>query len=324
MSSTPPAPLPPDTWVGGYRLERKLAGGGFGVVYLARDLQGQPWAIKEYLPKDLTWRVPGDRTAQVQPGKEALYQQGLKAFFAEGRSLAQISHSGVVRVVNFFQANGTVYLVMNYLEGSSLQDFITTARQLHQPKVLRESTIRSLADEVLSGVCAVHQHQWLHLDIKPANLLITRENQVVLIDFGTARVSLGQPRAPVRTVYTPGFAAPEMYQSGVDPGPWTDIYALGAVVYACMTGQAPQEAVKRLASDRLDLGLLRLRGIYSDNLLCLVAWCMALEPQARPQSALALQQALREEGERHFSRLRWREKLRLQLDALVPDAPEGL
>ena len=115
-----------------------------------------------------------------------------------------------------------------------------------------------------------------------------------------------------------------MYQSGAAPGPWTDIYALGAVVYACMTGQAPQEAVKRLASDRLDLGLLRLRGIYSDNLLCLVAWCMALEPQARPLSALALQQALREEGERHFSRLRWREKLRLQLDALVPDAPEGL
>ena len=144
MSKVKPAPLPPDTVIGGYRVVRKLSSGGFGVVYLAVDNEGQQVAVKEYLPSSLASRAPGELLPQVQPEKLSLYRLGLKSFFEEGRSLAQISHASVVSVLNFFRENETVYMVMNYLEGATLQDFIITARELKKQKVFRESTIRSL------------------------------------------------------------------------------------------------------------------------------------------------------------------------------------
>src|SRR5574343_2098090 len=143
-----PAPLPPDTVIGGYRIVRKVAAGGFGLVYLALDSEGQQVAVKEYLPSSLASRAPGELLPQVQPEKLSLYRLGLKSFFEEGRALAQISHASVVSVLNFFRENDNVYMVMNFLEGASLQDFTITARELKKQKVFRESTIRSLFDEV--------------------------------------------------------------------------------------------------------------------------------------------------------------------------------
>ena len=115
MSKVKPSPLPPDTTIGGYRIIRKVAAGGFGLVYLALDADGQRVAIKEYLPSSLASRAPGELLPQVQPEKLSLYRLGLKSFFEEGRSLAQISHPSVVSVLNFFRENETVYMVMNYL-----------------------------------------------------------------------------------------------------------------------------------------------------------------------------------------------------------------
>ena len=116
--------------IGGYRVIRKVAAGGFGVVYLALDSEGQKVAVKEYLPSSLATRAPGELRPQVASEKLSLYRLGLKSFFEEGRSLAQISHPSVVSVMNFFRENETVYMVMNYLEGAALQDFIITARDL--------------------------------------------------------------------------------------------------------------------------------------------------------------------------------------------------
>ena len=121
MSKVKPAPLPPDSVIGGYRIVRKVAAGGFGLVYLALDSDGQQVAVKEYLPSSLATRAPGELLPKVQPEKLALYRLGLKSFFEEGRSLAQISHPSVVSVLNFFRENETVYMVMNYLEGAALQ-----------------------------------------------------------------------------------------------------------------------------------------------------------------------------------------------------------
>jgi serine/threonine protein kinase len=171
---------------------------------------------------------------------------GLKSFFEEGRSLAQISHSSVVSVLNFFRENETVYMVMNYLEGATLQDFVITARELKKQKVFRESTIRSLFDEILRGLRIVHQHKMLHLDIKPANIFITDDNRAVMIDFGAAREVLSKEGNFIRPMYTPGFAAPEMYRRDSSMGPWTDIYAIGACIYACMQGYPPNDAPQRL------------------------------------------------------------------------------
>ena len=317
MSKTKPAPLPPDTLIGGYRVIRMLAAGGFGLVYLAVDSAGQKVALKEYLPSALAVRSPGELLPVVPPEKLSLYRLGLKSFFEEGRALAQISHPSVVSVLNFFRENETVYMVMNYLEGASLQDFIVTSRGLKKKKILREATIRSLFDEVLRGLRIVHQHKMLHLDIKPANIFITDDNKAVLIDFGAAREVLNTEGNFVRPMYTPGFAAPEMYKRNTGMGPWTDIYAVGACMYSCMQGYPPHDAPQRIEKDRLALTMSRLRGVYSDNLIEVVQWCMAMDPLTRPQSVFALQKELNREDEPQFSAPGLLDKVRWRLGGLV-------
>ena len=293
-------------------------------MYLALDAEEQQVAVKEYLPSSLAIRAPGELSPQIQPEKLSLYRLGLKSFFEEGRSLAQISHPSVVSVMNFFRENETVYMVMNYLEGASLQDFIITARDQKQAKVFRESTIRSLFDEILRGLRIVHQHKMLHLDIKPANIFVTDENKSVLIDFGAAREVLSKEGNFIRPMYTPGFAAPEMYRRDASMGPWTDIYAIGACIYACMLGYPPNEAPQRLEKDRIAIALARLRGVYSDNLIEVVEWCMSLDPLSRPQSVFALQKEMSREGERRYTKLSVGEKVRLQFDTIVADTKKSV
>ena len=324
MSKQKPAPLPADTVIGGYRVVRRISAGGFGVVYLAVDKEGQQVAIKEYLPSALTVRDQGELVPHVAPEKLSLYRLGLKSFFEEGRSLAQISHPSVVSVLNFFRQNETVYMVMNYLEGATLQDFIVTARDLKKQKVFRESTIRSLFDEILRGLRIVHQHKMLHLDLKPANIFITDDNRAVMLDFGAAREVLNKEGNFTRPMYTPGFAAPEMYRRDSTMGPWTDIYAIGACIYSCMQGYPPNDAPQRLEKDRLALSLTRMRGVYSDNLIEVVEWCMSLDPLSRPQSVFALQKELSREGERQYTKLSVGEKVRLQFDNMVNDTKKNL
>ena len=319
MSKAKPAPLPPGTPLAGYRVLRRLSAGGFGIVYLAADGQGRQVAIKEYLPASLATRAGGELRPAIDPQRLSLYRLGLKSFFEEARALAQISHGAVVGVRDFFRDNDTVYLVMDLLQGATLQDYIVTAGRLQRSKVLRESTIRSLFDEILRGLRIVHQHKMLHLDIKPANIFITDDDRAVLIDFGAARQVLAKQGRFVRPMYTPGFAAPEMYRRDLPLGPWTDIYAIGACLYACMLATAPPDAPQRQGQDALGDHLAALRGIYSDNLIEVVAWCMSLDALARPQSVFSLQKELAREGERRYTRLTVAERMRLQFDTLLTD-----
>ncbi len=314
-----PAALAPDTIVGGYRIVRKISAGGFGLVYLAVDSEGQQVALKEYLPASLATRGPGELIPKVNPDKQSLYRLGLKSFFEEGRALAQIAHASVVSVLNFFRENETVYMVMNYLEGATLQDYIVTARDLKKTKVFRESTIRSLLEEILRGLRIVHQHKMLHLDIKPANIFITDDDRAIMIDFGAAREVLAKEGNFVRPMYTPGFAAPEMYKRSGELGPWTDIYAIGACIYACMQGYPPNDAPQRQEKDRLGLSMSRLKGAYSDNLIEIVEWCMALDANARPQSVFSLQKELSRETERRYTKVSMGEKFRMQFEGIVGD-----
>ena len=285
---TKPASLPPDSDLGEYRIVHQIASGGFGLVYKAIDKKGRLVAIKEYLPAALCSRAEGEKIPVVQPEKLSLYRLGLKSFFEEGRALAQISNAAVVRVLNFFRENETVYMVMNLLEGASLQDFVMTARSRKKQRVFHEATIYSLFDEILTGLRVVHQHRMLHLDIKPANIFITNDDRAVLIDFGAAREVINHEINFLRPMYTPGFAAPEMYRRKGDLGPWTDIYAIGACIFVCMLGYPPNAAPQRLERDRLSLALSKMRKVYSDHLIEMVEWCMALNPLARPQSVHAL------------------------------------
>jgi len=287
-----PAPLAPGTLVQGYQIVRNLAIGGFSIVYLATNARGQQVAIKEYLPATLSSRVKGTTQTQTSPDKLRLYRLGLQSFFHEGRALAEISHPGVSSVLDFFAANGTVYMVMNVLQGSSLQDFIVSARQANAPGNLQEATICSLFQEFLGAVRVVHQRKLLHLDLKPGNIFVTLDDRVVLIDFGAARHALDPEAMALRPMYTPGFAAPELYVRGTPLGPWTDVYSLGACLYSCMRGYPPMDVPTRRKTDNLVAHLERLRGVYSDGLLNLVGRCLSLEPGPRPQSVLELQKAL--------------------------------
>lgn len=296
-----PAPLAPNTELGDYRIVRQIAAGGFGLVYVAVDSKGRRVAIKEYLPAALCTREEGQLHPVIQPDKLSLYRLGLKSFFEEGRALAQISHDSVVRVLNFFRENETVYMVMNLLEGASLQDFVLTARSLKKPKIFQEATIHSLFEEILTGLRIVHQHRMLHLDIKPANIFITNDNRAVMIDFGAAREVINHEINFVRPMYTPGFAAPEMYRRKAELGPWTDIYAIGACMFVCMLGYPPNAAPQRLEKDRLDLALSKVRKVYSDSLIEMVQWCMALDPLSRPQSVHALVKEIEADGLRQYS-----------------------
>jgi serine/threonine protein kinase len=149
---------------------------------------------------------------------------------------------------------------------------------------------------------------------------VTDDNRAVLIDFGAAREVLSKEGNFIRPMYTPGFAAPEMYRRDGAMGPWTDIYAIGACIYACMQGYPPNDAPQRAQKDRLSLSLSRLRGVYSDNLIEIVEWCMSLDALTRPQSVFALQKELSREGERQYTKLSVAEKMRLQFDNMVGDA----
>lgn len=288
-----PAALPPGTILHEYQILRKIASGGFGVVYHAVDQSGNQVAIKEYLPASLSGRLEGEKSPRILPDKTKLYRLGLKSFFEEGRTLAQISHPSVVSVLNFFMENDTVYMVMNYLEGLNLQDFIVTAKKMRKKTgVLSEPSIISLFDEILHGLRVVHQHKMLHLDIKPANIFITDTDKAVLIDFGAAREVIADEEKFTRPMYTPGFAAPEMYRRDGNLGPWTDLYAIGACIFSCVLGIPPDEATKRAEKDRIPLMLTKLKGVYSDHLLELINWAMLLDPLSRPQSVFNFQREL--------------------------------
>jgi len=287
-----PVALSPGKMVDGYRIVNKIGSGGFGVVYRAISPTGEEVAIKEYLPGALAWRSARSDNIVASPEKQALYRMGMRCFLEEGRALAQISHPSVVHVLNFLQANDTVYLVMNYLEGASLQQFIMTAVSLNQVKVFRESTIRSLFDEILRGLRVVHQQTMLHLDIKPANIFITEDDRAVLIDFGAARNVLHNDGNYLQPMFTPGFSGPEMRQKGKPIGPWTDIYAIGACIFSCMKGHPPPDVARGEGLSQLSQYMLQLRTNYSENLVDIVRRCMAQDPQDRPHSVYAVQKML--------------------------------
>ena len=280
-------PLPNGHTLEEYTIDRQLSLGGFSIVYLATDAEGKQVAIKEYLPNSLALRVSGDVRPLITAEHLGAFRYGMKCFFEEGRSLARLSHPNVIRVLNFFRANDTVYLVMEYEHGRTLQEFI----QKHQGHI-SERFIRGVFTRMLNGLREVHSHKLLHLDLKPSNIYLRADNTPVLIDFGAARQTLITDQPMLKPMYTPGFASPEHYGTRKDLGPWSDIYSVGASMYACLAGAAPQAADERLNKDNLSPAMLRWDGQYSDRLLEIIDWCLNLNHLYRPQSIFALQKAL--------------------------------
>lgn len=287
MATQPNQSLPNGFQLQEYRIVKQLSGGGFSIVYLAYDPQGTPVAIKEYLPSALALRQDGANVLATSADNLATFRYGMKCFFEEGRALANISHPNVVRVTNFFRANETVYMVMQYERGKTLQDHIQS-----QKGEIKENFIRRVFAELLNGLREVHTRKILHLDIKPANIYIRLDGTPVLLDFGAARQTLTSEKSKLSPMYTPGFAAPEQYQNRELLGPWSDIYSIGASMFACLAGFAPQAADLRSDSDKLVSCKKLWGGQYSGQLLEIIDWCLKLDYMERPQSVFALQKAL--------------------------------
>ncbi|MDR1936616.1 MAG: serine/threonine protein kinase [Candidatus Accumulibacter sp.] len=281
--------LPPGFQLDEYRIDRQLSLGGFSIVYLATDPEGQPVAIKEYLPNSLALRAEGEIKPSIIEEHKPAFRYGMKCFFEEGRALAKLSHPNVVRVLNFFRANDTVYMVMEYERGKTLQEVIKKS-----PTVITENFMRNVFTKLLNGLREVHSRKLLHLDLKPSNIYMRNEYTPVLIDFGAARQTLTSDTPMLKPMYTPGFASPEHYHQRELLGPWSDIYSVGASMYACLAGTGPQAADLRQEKDRLIPAMVRWEGQYSDQLLETIDWCLCLNHLYRPQSAFALQKVLTE------------------------------
>jgi len=271
-----------------YEITKVLSSGGFSFVYLARDKEKNIVAIKEYLPSSIALRA---ESATVLPNTDdiALFRHGLKCFFDEGLALAKIEHKNIVRVLNFFRANETVYMVMQYERGKSLQDYI-----LSQSTPVSERFIRRVFSELSTGLREVHTQKLLHLDIKPANIYIRLDGSPVLLDFGSSRQALSEKQAKISPSYTPGFAPPEQYYDRTLLGPWSDIYSIGATMYSCLTRTSPLAANLRIKNDLLIPAVKVGKDNYSEELLQIIDSCLQLDYLKRPQSVFSLQKSLLE------------------------------
>jgi serine/threonine protein kinase len=272
MASQANPPLQNGTQLDNYRILQVLATGGFSIVYLAHDENEAPVAIKEY-------RFPAEDAQK--------FNDGLRCFLEEGRALAHLSHPNLVRVLNFFRANDTVYLVMRYERGRTLLEHIRNRRG-----PMEEAWLRSTFAQLLNGLREVHTNKLLHLDIKPANVYIRNDGTPVLIDFGGARQTLAGGGIKLPPTYTPGFASPEQHTDREMLGPWSDIYSVGATMYSALSGEPPQSAEERLENDKVVPARRAWRGKYSKELLDTIDWCLKVFHFERPQSVLALQKAL--------------------------------
>jgi len=261
-----------------YRLDGVLGQGGFGIVYAATDTNlDAKVVIKEYLPEEFAYRAADDTVSARADKDQDFYLTGLDRFLVEARTLATFRHPNIVRVVRFFEANRTAYMVLEYERGQSLKAW------RRRNEELTEEAIVALVAPLLDGLAAVHRAGYLHRDIKPDNIYVRDEDgSLVLLDFGAARQA-AYDRVETGAVVTPGYGALELYAGGGRQGPWTDIYSMGATLYWLITGGKPVEAPGRMGERdpvprAQDVG----RDRYSPAFLEAIDWALHLQPGARP------------------------------------------
>ena len=247
-----PAQLAPRTILAEkYILGRVLGQGGFGITYLAWDmLLSRKLAIKEYFPREICLRTRDSRTVQALASRSREdFQYGLTKFVEEGRNLARFrDNPGIVSLLEFFEANGTAYIVMAYMEGMTFKQYLET----QGGKISFEATFEILTP-VMDALREVHRIGMLHRDISPDNIYLNEDRQVKILDFGATRYALREQSHGLTVLFKPGYAPFEQYSSGGKQGPWTDVYALGATFYRALTGKPPSEAPDRMAHDDLVL-----------------------------------------------------------------------
>jgi serine/threonine protein kinase/gas vesicle protein len=276
-----------------YVVERVLGQGGFGITYLARDTNlDQMVAIKEYLPVDVATRMNDATIRSRSDDLRDRYRWGLERFIQEARTLARFDHPNIVRVQSVFEFNNTAYMVMRFEQG------LTLSALLDRRGTLPERELQRIVLPILDGLELVHGAGFIHRDIKPDNIHINDDGDPVLLDFGSARQSLGNSHT-LTILIAPGYAPFEQYYSdSSSQGPWTDIYGLGATCYRAISGRPPLDAVSRskgiLGSTQEVLVPASVIGAgrYSGSFLAAVDHALAFSEKDRPQTIAAWRQEL--------------------------------
>ncbi|MEO5339349.1 MAG: bifunctional serine/threonine-protein kinase/formylglycine-generating enzyme family protein [Magnetococcus sp. MYC-9] len=292
--------LPPGTQLLWFEIIKVLGKGGFGITYLGKDTHQDRWvAIKEYLPSAFASRDSHRDVRPNSPVAAKTFEWGLDRFLKEAQILAQFHHPSIVRVISFFRGGNTAYMVMEYVEGEGLD------RVLRHSKTLDEATLKRILPPLLDGLELLHKADCIHRDIKPANILLRNKGGMpVLLDFGSARQSVAGRSEKMTSLLSMGYSPFEQYDStGHRQGPWSDIYALAAVLYRAISGQRPLEASIRIAArlrdapDPLPSAEEMGKGRYAPEFLRAVDGGLRVLETERPQSVQAWRPLLLGEGQ---------------------------
>lgn len=272
--------LPAGTRLNQYTIKKTLGGGGFSIVYLAVDNDSsETVVIKEYIPGKTATRDASGKVVAISSEKSRSFQNGRMLFFQEASILSALKHENIVDVKGFFRDNGTVYMIMHYEEGQNLQYYITK-----RGGKLSERFLLTLFPPLLRGLKVIHDHGYLHLDIKPGNVHIRHGGNPILLDFGAVHRRMESRQWQSGQVTTAGFSPVEQYSKKGYVGPWTDIYAIGATMRACIEGKPPLDARKRHQDDLLTPTVDLYKKQYSSQLLEAIDWALEMDPLLRPQS----------------------------------------
>jgi serine/threonine protein kinase len=286
-----PHALPVRTLLNGkYLVGRLLGSGGFGNTYLALDMDlSMKTAIKEYLPRDHASRAENDPSVRVYDGESlAQFESGLDKFIDEARALAKFTtHAGIVSVRDFFRANGTAYIVMEYVDGVTLKEYVK-----QKGGKIPLDTMLEVIRPLMDALREVHMAGMLHRDIAPDNIYITKDRQVKLLDFGAARQALGDVSKSLSIILKPGYAPEEQYRKRGKQGPWTDVYAVAATIYHCVSGVLPPDSLDRFDEDTL-LPLSKMVKAVPKHVDDAIWNALAVRGRDRYQTMEAFQQALK-------------------------------
>jgi hypothetical protein len=282
--------LPPNTiLVDGFRIERFIGAGGFGITYLGEDLHlGTTVAIKEYYPDEF-----GDRDASlsVRPKTDRhrqTFEWGRTSFLQEARMLARFRHQSIVRITRVFEANATAYMVMEFEEGRSLESWL---KSLARPPTQAE--LDRIVAPLLDALEMMHADSFLHRDIAPDNIIIRPDGTPVLLDFGAARRAMAEQSRVLTGIIKAGYSPQEQYATdGRLQGPWSDLYALGATLYRAVTGKPPEEATLRAGDDQTPPATKAATGDFRPEFLAAIDTCLNVDRKKRPQSVAELRPML--------------------------------
>jgi len=312
--------LPPGTRLAEFEVQGLLGVGGFGLVYRAYDTSLQrAVAIKEYMPAALAARLDGTTVSVRSSADQATYQSGLQSFIAEARLLAQFDHPSLVKVYRFWEANNTAYMVMPLYRGVTLKQ---ARSQMAAPPP--EAWLRAVLWSVLQGLHVLHRNDALHRDISPDNIFLQDMGPPVLLDLGAARRAISDKSHRLTAILKVNYAPIEQYAEAEDlkQGPWTDLYALAAVVYSCLRNDPPLPATTRVVRDSLPTVRSLVATVkehfglsYSDEFVRTIQHALAVQPADRPQNLAAFVTEMKLKASPRLSKFDWRAELGSSLRA---------